>query len=92
MRRCLVFLCLFSLLLCLVSCQTTGTVDISPIVNPMLEMRPDNSILQIRTDIVDVYDVVENSTQYLMAWEMWQRYAEALEKTIHDIEDFVEGS
>lgn len=79
-------------MLCLVSCQTTGTVDISPIVNPMLEMRPDNSILQIRTDIVDVYDVVENSTQYLMAWEMWQRYAEALEKTIHDIEDFVEGS
>jgi len=55
-------------------------------------MRPDNSQFVIKTDIVDVYDVVENSTQYLLAWELWQGYAEALETTLQDIGAYVDGS
>ena len=89
MRRCFLFLLLFSSLLFLVSCQTKAIeaeeVDLAPIINPVLQMRPDNSQLKIITDVVDVYDVVENSTQYLMAWQLWESYADALENTIADI-------
>ena len=93
MRRWLVFSCLFLSLLSLVSCRTTETrVDLEPIVNPVLQMRPDNSTLVIKNDVVDVYDVVENSAQYLLAWQMWQGYAEVLETTIHDIASMVDGS
>ena len=80
-------------MLLLVSCTTTGSrLDLEPIVDPVLQMRPDNSQLVIKTDVVDVYDVVENSTQYLLAWQMWQGYAETLEATIHDIASKVGGT
>lgn len=96
MRRCLLFLLLFFCLLCLASCQTraveTEKMDLSPMINPVLQLKPDNSQFVIKTDIVDVYDVVENSTQYLLAWELWQGYAEALETTLQDIGAYVDGS
>lgn len=97
MRRCLLFFtaCVFSLFL-FGSCTLTRTVteivpvpveiDLSEVVDPVYKLRPDNSKMEIILDVQTTLDIVNNSLQYQMAWELWQNYAEALEKTIDDIQ------
>lgn len=91
-------------LLSLTSCSTTKTVepeivtvteyvpmklDLQDVIYPVIQMRPDNSQLKIKTEgeIQSVYDIVDNSLSYLKAWGAWQSYAETLEKTLQGIQD-----
>lgn len=94
---------LLGLLLCsvlLVSCATkteyvTQTeyvpvyIDLTDVVDPVLRFRPDNSTYVIKTgnNLKTTFDVIDNSNQYLKAWEDWQHYANALEGTLIDIRD-----
>lgn len=91
------FLCLASCLL-FVSCATRTvteyetvevevpvpvTIDITDIVRPVLEQRPDNSTLRIYPGpILTFEENVRNGLAYHNAWLMWQNYAEALEQAI----------
>lgn len=94
---------LLGLLLCMVllaSCATkteyvTQTeyvpvyIDLTDVVDPVLRFRPDNSTYVIKTgsDVKTTFDIIDNSNQYLKAWEDWQHYATALEGTLIDIRD-----
>lgn len=94
---------LLGLLLCtvlLASCATkmeyvTQTeyvpvyIDLTDVVDPVLRFRPDNSTYVIKTgsDIKTTFDIIDNSNQYLKAWEDWEHYATALEGTLMDIRD-----
>jgi len=96
-KACMVLFILFLLLLCsFTSCATTTDpqlvevsvpvlmdIDIKDLTEPVLRQRPDNSLLKINTGpVLEMTDVIENSAVYLYAWNMWQNYAEALEKTL----------
>jgi len=83
-------LCMLSLCL-LCSCATRTEyievptpveIDLTDVVDPVLERRPDNSTIQVNTDVKDILDVMENAASYMYAWEMWQEYAELLESTL----------
>lgn len=97
--RCfLLFIVCVSLFFCAISCSTTKTTteyievhpDLTNVVDPVLMQRPDNSVLKIHPGpIFDIMDVIENSEQYLFAWEMWENYANALEQTLIAIRDGV---
>ena len=98
MRRWSLFLILCALSLFLFgSCRSTRTetiteyvpveIDLAGVVEPVFQLRPDNSQLQFTTDVQTALDIVNNSIQYQKAWESWQIYAEALEKVIVDIGD-----
>lgn len=98
MKKWILFLTACVLLLFLFgSCRSTRTetiteyvpveIDLKAVVEPVFQLRPDNSKLQITTDVQTTLDIVNNSIQYQKAWEGWQIYAEALEKVIVDIED-----
>lgn len=98
MRRWTLFLtaCVLSLFL-FGSCTSTRTetiteyvpveIDLSGVVDPVLQLRPDNSKLDIRLDVQTTVDIVHNSVQYQNAWQNWQIYAEALEQVLEDIDD-----
>ena len=98
------FICLslFSVLLLslffFTSCSTAKTeyvteyvplsVDLSGVIEPVLEKRPDNSVLDIHAGpVMELADVVNNSLQYQRAWEMWQNYATLLEQAILQIQN-----
>lgn len=90
----LLFLPLLLFLCLLMSCSTTKTeyvyvkTDISDVVEPVLAQRPDNSVLKINNDqILQLVDVIENSEQYMYAWEMWENYAVLLEDTLVSVKD-----
>ena len=93
MRKCFFLFMLCVSLLCfftLTSCSTTEVQapDISNIVDPVLMQRPDNSQLRIKNGpILELQDVVHNSAQYMMAWELWENYADSLEKTLTVVRD-----
>ena len=93
MKKCffLFMLCALSLFcFTLISCSTTEVQapDISLIVDPVLMQRPDNSQLRIKNGpILELQDVVHNSAQYMMAWELWENYADSLEKTLTVVRD-----
>ena len=62
-------------------------IDIKDIVDPVLQQRPDNSLLKIHTtEPLRLIQQLENGATYFYAWEMWQKYAESLEQTIEIIE------
>lgn len=62
-------------------------IDIKDIVDPVLQQRPDNSLLKIHTtEPLRLIQQLENGATYFYAWEMWQNYAESLEQTIDVIE------
>ena len=64
------------------------SVDLSGVIEPVLEERPDNSVLDIHTGpVMELADVVNNSLQYQKAWEMWQNYATLLEQAILQIQN-----
>ena len=88
--------CFLFLALCLsftfVSCRTTieyvpVPVDITDVVNPVLEQRPDNSKITVKAEVESVEDILENSAAYFYAWETWESYADALEQTIGVIQE-----
>lgn len=63
-------------------------IDIKDIVDPVLQQRPDNSLLKIHTtEPLRLIQQLENGATYFYAWEMWQKYAESLERTIGIIEN-----
>ena len=93
MKRCCLRLLLLLCLLCafsFISCSTAKVEcpDITNLVDPVLMQRPDNSQLTVVTGpILEMKDVVHNSSQYLMAWELWENYADSLEKTLIVVRD-----
>lgn len=64
-------------------------IDLTDVVDPVLRFRPDNSTYVIKTgsDLKTTFDIIDNSNQYLKAWEDWEHYATALEGTLIDIRD-----
>ena len=98
MKKWLLFLtaCVLSLFL-FGSCRSTKVetiteyvpveIDLTGVIEPVYELRPDNSQLQIITDVQTTLDIVNNSIQYQKAWELWQLYAETLEQTIASIQE-----
>ena len=97
MKKWVFCICCFAFLFIFGSCRSTKTetiteyvpveIDLAGVVEPVFQLRPDNSKLQIITDVQTNLDILNNSIQYQKAWEGWQIYAEALEKVIVDIED-----
>lgn len=97
MRKWKVFCILFLLLsFLLISCATRTeyetvevkvpvpvTVDITDIVNPVLQQRPDNGSVQVYAGpVFETYQVVANMGAYFDLWQKWEAYADSLEKTI----------
>ena len=89
----LCFLCAFSLFFC-TSCQTKVVteyvpmeMDLTDVINPVLEQRPDNSSIIINEKPDTLLAVMENSASYLYAWEMWQAYADSLEQTLTIVQE-----
>ena len=79
-------------LLLLVSCKTPVAeqkepVDLHPSMQLLFDSRPQDSEIDIIQDIKTLDDVIHNSGQYLMAWELWESYAESLEIYIKKIGD-----
>lgn len=68
-------------------------IDLTDVVDPVLRFRPDNSIYTIKTgtNLKTTFDIIDNSNQYLRAWEDWEHYASALEDTLKDIRDKSKG-
>lgn len=68
-------------------------IDITDVVDPVLRFRPDNSIYEVKTgtNLKTTFDIIDNSNQYLRAWEDWEHYASALEDTLKDIRDKSKG-
>lgn len=89
------FLCL-ALSFCLSSCATRTeyetvevkvpvpvTVDITDIVDPVLQQRPDNSTVKVYAGpAFETYQLVSNMATYFDLWKRWEAYADSLEKTI----------
>ena len=80
-------------LLLLVSCKTPPVaeqkepVDFKPSIQLLFDTRPNNEELHIVEDVRTLDDVIDNSAAYLMAWELWEVYAESLEAYLLKIED-----
>lgn len=80
-------------LLLLVSCKTTPVaeqkepVDLKPSINMLFDTRPRNEDIRIVEDVQTLDDIIDNSAAYLMAWELWEVYAESLEQYIVKIGD-----
>ena len=77
--------------LLLVSCKTSEPavqvepIDIAPSMEILFDARPDNSKLNIITDIKTIEDIVHNSAEYVKAWEEWETYAYTLEDFIEEV-------
>ena len=85
---CFLFL-VFVLLFGFSSCSTTkNRIDLTDVVQPVLDTRPDNTTLEVYAGpIYTVPEVMSNMNTYLHAWQMWQAYAEGLETTLIRIRD-----
>lgn len=58
-------------------------IDITDIVRPVLDQRPDNGTIKVFPGpILTLEETVRNGMAYHSAWMMWQDYAEALEEVI----------
>lgn len=93
MRKCFFLFTVLLLSCCLfMSCSSTKTVepqiDLTNIIDPILSQRPDNNSVTVKAGpILELADVVANSVQYMKAWEMWENYADTLEKTLISVRD-----
>ena len=93
MKRCFFLFIVLSLSCFLfMSCSSTKTsepqIDLTNIIDPVLTQRPDNSSVTVKAGpILELADVVANSVQYMKAWEMWENYADSLEKTLTVVRD-----
>ena len=79
-------------LLVLVSCKTPVAeqkepVDFKPSMQILFDSRPKDSEIPIVEDVKTLDDIIDNSASYLMAWELWEVYAESLEQYIQKIGD-----
>lgn len=91
------FLCL-SFVFLSTSCQTKVVteyvpmeMDLTDVINPVLEQRPDNSSIIINEKPDTLLAVMENSASYMYAWEMWQAYADSLEQTLTIVQEKLKG-
>lgn len=93
MTRKTVLLALLASLLLLVSCKTTPVaeqkepVDLKPSIQMLFDTRPNNEEIRIIEDVKTLDDIIDNSAAYLMAWELWENYADSLEQYIVKIGD-----
>ena len=79
-----------ALVLLLTGCKTTAEQKVEPIdygpgIELLFDSRPDNDRLYIIEEVKTVDDIVSNSATYLMAWELWEVYAESLEDYLNII-------
>lgn len=65
--------------------QKVEPIDYGPGIELLFDTRPDNNRLYIIEDVKTVDDIVSNSATYLMAWELWEVYAESLEDYLNTI-------
>lgn len=92
MRRAVVILVVLLLIL-LTGCKSTyqeaeeQKIDYGPGIQILFDSRPDNDKLEIIEDVKTIDDIVLNSATYLMAWELWEGYAESLEDYLVIIRD-----
>ena len=75
-----------------VSCSTTDhyipqTVDISSQTATLFAQRPDNSNYAVHSEVKDFFDMVDNASSYLAAWQAWESYATSLEGALKSIEN-----
>ena len=75
-----------------VSCSTTdhyipATVDISSQTATLFAQRPDNSNYAVHSEVKDFFDMVDNASSYLAAWQAWESYATSLEGALRSIEN-----
>ena len=85
---------LLCLLCVLVSCKSAEVqkpepIDLHPSMEILFDSRPDNSRLEIITDIQTIDDILLNSAAYMKAWELWETYSESLETYIRNIGEAV---
>ena len=80
----------------LTACRTPETIvqkpepiDLTPSMTILFDTRPDNNDLEIIEDVKTLDDVIHNSAQYLMAWELWETYSDSLEVYIRKIGELV---
>lgn len=84
---------LLCVLLLLVSCKTAPVteqkepVDLKPSITMLFDTRPKDENFKIIEDVQTLDDIIDNSAAYLMAWELWEVYAESLERYIVNIGD-----
>lgn len=58
-------------------------IDITDIVDPVLQQRPDNSTVKVYAGpAFETYQLVSNMATYFDLWKRWEAYADSLEKTI----------
>ncbi len=92
MRRTVIVISVVLLLL-LTGCKSTyqeseeQKIDYGPGIQILFDSRPNNDKLEIIEDVQTIDDIVLNSATYLMAWELWEGYAESLEDYLVIIRD-----
>lgn len=93
-RNCPLFLLLIvlALVVLLPSCRTIdhyipANVDLTEQIDIVLKQRPDNSQIAVVAEPKDLYDISENATAFLFAWNMWEAYADAVEQTLLSVRD-----
>ena len=74
----------------LVSCATPVAdqkepVDLKPSINMLFDARPDNNNFRFK-DVLSLDDVIDNSAEYLKAWNLWESYALSLEDYLVKLE------
>lgn len=96
MKRIVPFVLLVSLLF--VSCKSVETVyvepeplDIGPSIQLLFDARPDDSKLVIKSSPETVYDILENSNEYLTAWGNWKNYSTSLEDYLRTLQEVLMG-
>lgn len=91
MKRALPFI-VFILVVLLTACQTpvvkvveVEPVDLGPGIDLLFDSRPKNDQLNIIEDVRTFHDVINNSAEFLRAWELWETYAESLEHYLNTL-------
>lgn len=91
-----IILAVFALFLC-VSCTTMSKtepidLDLSEQIDLVFTQRPDNSNIRIIAEPCNYYEIALNCESFFYAWDMWQAYAESLEKTLVSVEESLRTS
>ena len=90
MKRSTILVILLLAVILLAGCRTTEAPEVEPIdygpgIELLFDTRPNNNELYIIEDVKTIDDIVSNSATYLMAWELWEVYAESLEDYLNTI-------
>ena len=91
MKKALPFIVILLVVL-LTACQTpvvkvveVEPVDLGPGIDLLFDSRPKNETLDIVENVQTLHDVINNSAEYLRAWELWETYAESLEHYLNTL-------